>query len=96
MRTQGWAEAEKAKAQRNPAAMREHEQIFGQAPSSFFSSSLRLHGKNSWMFSGTLPPAAAQCSKYHVSHFRGFSFHLDNVAKIENNAAARALESQNS
>jgi hypothetical protein len=27
------AEAEKAKAQRNPAAMREHEQIFGQAPS---------------------------------------------------------------
>ena len=33
MRAQGWAEAEKAKAQRNPAAMREHEQIFGQAPS---------------------------------------------------------------
>ena len=32
MRAQGWAEAEKAKAQRNPAAMREHEQIFGQAP----------------------------------------------------------------
>ncbi len=40
------------------------------------------------MFAGTLPPAAAQCSKYHVSHFRGFSFHSDNVAKIENNAAA--------
>ena len=35
MRTQGWAEAEKAKAQRNPAAMREHEQIFGQAPRRF-------------------------------------------------------------
>ena len=33
MRAQGWAEAEKAKAQRKPAAMREHEQIFGQAPS---------------------------------------------------------------
>src|SRR5208337_1410287 len=33
VRAQGWAEAEKAKAQRNPAAMREHEQIFGQAPS---------------------------------------------------------------
>ena len=32
MRAQGWAEAEKAKAQRKPAAMREHEQIFGQAP----------------------------------------------------------------
>ena len=32
VRAQGWAEAEKAKAQRNPAAMREHEQIFGQAP----------------------------------------------------------------
>ena len=32
MRAQGWAEAEKAKAQQNPAAMREHEQIFGQAP----------------------------------------------------------------
>ena len=29
VRAQGWAEAEKAKAQRNPAAMREHEQIFG-------------------------------------------------------------------
>jgi len=36
---------------------------------SFFSS-LRFHGKNSWMFSGTLSPAAAKCSKYHVSHFR--------------------------
>jgi len=33
VRAQGWAEAEKAKAQRKPAAMREHEQIFGQAPS---------------------------------------------------------------
>ena len=32
MRAQGWAEVEKAKAQRKPAAMREHEQIFGQAP----------------------------------------------------------------
>ena len=32
VRAQGWAEVEKAKAQRNPAAMREHEQIFGQAP----------------------------------------------------------------
>jgi hypothetical protein len=32
VRAQGWAEAEKAKAQRKPAAMREHEQIFGQAP----------------------------------------------------------------
>ena len=39
---------------------------------------------------GTLPPAAAQCSKYHVSHFRGLSFHIDNVAKIENIAAAVA------
>lgn len=35
VRAQGWAEAEKAKAQRNPAAMREHEQIFGQAPRLF-------------------------------------------------------------
>ena len=58
------------------------------SPSSFFFSSLRFHGKNGWMSSGTLPPAAAQCSKYHVSHFRGLSFHSDNVAKIENNAAA--------
>ena len=33
VRAQGGAEAEKARAQRNPAAMREHEQIFGQAPS---------------------------------------------------------------
>ena len=33
VRAQGWAEVEKAKAQRKPAAMREHEQIFGQAPS---------------------------------------------------------------
>src|SRR5271157_826658 len=56
---------------------------------SFFCSSLRFHGKNSWIFSGTLPPDAAQCWKYHVSHFRGLSFHIDSVAKIENNAAAR-------
>ena len=43
--------------------------------------------KNGWMSVGTLPPAAAQCSKYHVSHFRGLSFHSANVGKIENNAA---------
>ena len=41
----------------------------------FFFSALRFHGKNGWMSVGTLPPAAAQCSKYHVSHFRGLSFH---------------------
>ena len=35
------------------------------------------------MSSGTLPPAAAHRSKYHVSHFRGLSFHNANVAKIE-------------
>jgi len=35
----------------------------------------------------TWPPAAAQCSKYQLSHLRGLSFHTDNVAKIENNAA---------
>ena len=35
VRAQDWAEAEKAKAQRNPAAMREHEQILGQAPRGF-------------------------------------------------------------
>ncbi|MGA8350056.1 MAG: hypothetical protein WB773_19855 [Isosphaeraceae bacterium] len=39
------------------------------------------------MSAGTLLPAAAQCSKYHVSHFRGLSFHIANVTKIENNAA---------
>ena len=37
VRAHGWAEAEKAKAQRNPAAMPEHEQIFGQAPSQAFT-----------------------------------------------------------
>ena len=41
--------------------------------SSFFFSSLRFQGKNAWMSAGTLPPAAAHCSKYHVSHFRGLS-----------------------
>ena len=56
-------------------------------PRLFFFSALRFHGKNGWMSVGTLPPAAAQCSKYHVSHFRGLSFHSANVAKIENNAA---------
>src|SRR5208337_35442 len=40
VRAQGWAEAEKAKAQRNPAAMREHEQIFGQAPRQTENSTL--------------------------------------------------------
>src|SRR5208337_282537 len=57
------------------------------SPRLFFFSALRFHGKNGWMSLGTLPPAAAQCSKYHVSHFRGLSFHSANVAKIENNAA---------
>jgi len=39
--------AEKAKAQRNPAAMREHEQIFGQAPaqtSNYALTGPRLRG----------------------------------------------------
>ena len=55
----------------------------------------RFHGKNGWISSGTLPPAIAQCAKYHVSHFRGLSFQSDNVAKIENNVAAnRPLQSE--
>src|ERR1039458_2869964 len=57
-------------------------------PSSFFFSWLRFHGRNSWMSPGNLPPAAAQHSKYHVSHFRELSPHSANVAKIENAAAA--------
>ena len=55
--------------------------------SSFFSS-LMFQGKNAWMSAGTLPPATAHCSKYHVSYFRGLSFHIDNVAKVEKAAAA--------
>ena len=46
------------------------------SPRLFLFSALRFHGKNGWMSVGTLPPAAAQCSKYHVSHFRGLSFHM--------------------
>ncbi len=42
MRAQGWAEAEKAKAQRNLAAMREHGQILGQAPHSKVNSLARI------------------------------------------------------
>ena len=57
------------------------------SPNSFFLSSFRFHGKNDCTSPGTLPPAAAQCSKYHVSQLRGLSFHSANVAKIENNAA---------
>jgi hypothetical protein len=57
-------------------------------PSSFFFSWLRFHGRNRWMSEGTLPPAAAQHSKYHVSHFRGLSSHTANVPKIKNAAAA--------
>ena len=56
------------------------------SPSSFFSvhqvpRQERLHVLRN------LAPDLAQCSKYHVSHFRGLSFHIANVAKIENNAA---------
>jgi len=50
VRAQGWAEAEKAKAQRKPAAMREHEQIFGQAPSGGESAHdlIPLVGREAW------------------------------------------------
>ena len=53
-------------------------------------SAERFHGKNGWMSSGALPPAAAQLSKYHVSHNRGLRFQWASVAISENMAAARA------
>ena len=43
------------------------------SPRLFFFSALRFHGKNGWMSAGTRPPAAAHCSKYRVSHFRGLT-----------------------
>ena len=48
----------------------------------------RFHGKNGWMSSGAFPPAAAQLSKYHVSHKRGLIFQWASVANSENIAAA--------
>ena len=48
----------------------------------------RFQGKNGWMSSGVFPPAAAQLSKYHVSHCRGLTFPWASVAKRENIAAA--------
>ena len=69
------------------------------SPSSFFLSSLRFHGKNDCTSSGTLPPAAAQCSKYHVSHFRGLSFHTPTWPRsrttppsVDHSRATRAVE----
>ena len=64
VRAQGWAEAEKAKAQRNPAAMREHEQIFGQAPRKGIKSTIKIKSRTSCTRpknAGTpaLPPALA-------------------------------------
>jgi hypothetical protein len=37
---------------------------------------------------GAFPPAAAQLSKYHVSHNRGLSFQRRSVAKSKNIVAA--------
>ena len=48
----------------------------------------RFQGKNAWMSSGAFPPAAAQLSKYHVSHNRGLLFQCASVADSENIAAA--------
>ena len=48
----------------------------------------RFQGKNGWMSSGAFPPAAAQLSKYHVSHNRGLIFQWASVANSENIVAA--------
>ena len=58
------------------------------APNADRRSPEKFHGKNGWISSGTLPPAAAQLSKYHVSHSRGLSFQWASVAKSENIVAA--------
>jgi len=47
----------------------------------------RFQGKNCRMSSGAFPPAAAQFSKYHVSHNRGLIFQWASVANSENIAA---------
>ncbi len=41
------------------------------------------------MSSGAFPPAAAQLSKYHVSHSRGLIFQWASVANSENIVAAK-------
>jgi hypothetical protein len=43
-------------------------------------SAERFQGKNGWMSAGSLPPAAAQLSKYHVSHNRGLIFQWESVS----------------
>ena len=48
----------------------------------------RFQGKNCWMSSGDFPPAAAQLSKYHVSHNRGLICKRASVANNENIVAA--------
>ena len=44
--------------------------------------------KNCWMSSGDFRPAAAQLSRYHVSHCRRLIFQYASVAGSENVAAA--------
>jgi hypothetical protein len=58
------------------------------APNADRRSPERFHGKNGWMSSGAFPPAAAQLSKYQVSHRRGLTSQQASVAKSENIAAA--------
>ena len=48
-----------------------------------------FQGKKVAGLSGTLPPFAAQTSKYQVSHFRGLIFQSNSVAKIENIITAK-------
>ena len=50
--------------------------------------SLRFHGRKELTSGGGLPLAAAQASKYHVNHRRGFRSQRSKVAKMENIAAA--------
>src|SRR5208282_309619 len=62
--------------------------VFG-TPSANRRSSERFQGRNGWISSGAFPPAAAQPSKYHISHRRGLSFQRTSVAKSENIIAAK-------
>ena len=55
----------------------------------FLCSRVMFHGRNIEISQGARPPAAAQASKNHISHRRGFSSHRSSVAKIEKSIAAK-------
>ena len=59
-----------------------------KTPNARRRSTERFQGRNGRISSGAFPPAAAQLSRYHVSHRCGLSFQWASVANSENIAAA--------